>query len=269
MRQTGDNQRQFVEILGRLRLGTLVRDDLITLQQRILKTDNENYFTMLEESNTSLHLYPKVRMVDAYNVARLNEMAENGITIYNIFADDRYGSGTKHGQKVPAALIFDDFRKCAGIPTTLQLALQTKVMLKWNIDPLGGLCNGSVGIIKGFKWTGLRREQLHEGDLPESIFVEFEGKIDPKHFSRDVNYPNCVEIKSKSFEFPGKRGVKVARTQIPVVAAYSISIHKGKAFLFFIQPFVFIHLHMHPYLYTFYIHSTFIVFEVSKTIFMH
>lgn len=104
----------------------------------------------------------------------------------------------------------------------------SKDITKYNpLNKLGGLCNGVIGELRGIKWTGLRREQLHEGDLPECIYIRFEGNVHRKHLSSHPLYSDCVQISPRTWEFDGKRAVKIFRTQLPVVLSFATSIHKG------------------------------------------
>lgn len=67
------------------------------------------------------------------------------------------------------------------------------------VNEITGLVNGSVGTVRGIKWTALRDEPLREGDLPESIIVLFDGTMGGKR--RDLN--GFVRIQCTSVEFTG------------------------------------------------------------------
>lgn len=130
---------EFTEILQRLRFGTCLKSDVETLRSRLLSPGNPNYYEMLERSKRSLHMYPKVKMVEEYNEKRLNEMQEAGVRLYKFRARDTHAIGRLYGQPVSPDLIKTDIRQCAGIPTTLIVAIGCTVMLKWNISPTAGL----------------------------------------------------------------------------------------------------------------------------------
>lgn len=220
------NRDNFFYILQRLRIGTLLRQDIEILRQRLLHPSSTNYQEMLAGSSESLHLYPKVKQVDLYNSLKLDEISKTGVRVYQVNSIDTYGNGFRFGQRAPTDLLYKDIRKCAGIPHTLNLAIGTKYMLKWNIDPISGLCNGSVGVLRAYQWTALRRDQLHDGDLPEYVLIEFDGEIAARHYSNVPGFERCVAIRPKTFEFTGKRGTQIFRYQLPIVTAFSISIHK-------------------------------------------
>lgn len=223
-----NNRDDFFYILQNLRIGTLLRSDIEILRQRLLKPASANYQAMYAGSSESLHLYPKVKQVDLYNSAKLDEISKTGVRVYQANSIDTYGNGFRFGQRVPIDLLYKDIRKCAGIPHTLNLAIGTKYMLKWNIDPISGLCNGSVGILRAYQWTALRRDQLHNGDLPEYVLIEFDGDIATKHHSNIPGFERCVAIRPKTFEFTGKRGTQIFRYQLPIVTSFAISIHKSQ-----------------------------------------
>lgn len=78
-------------------------------------------------------------------VFRLHELKQSGTRIYRIKAYDTYGSGLNFGQVLPPDKLSGDERKTAGIPTEITIGNDCIVMLRYNIDPLGGLCNRSIG----------------------------------------------------------------------------------------------------------------------------
>lgn len=129
---------EFFYILQRLRIGTLLRPDIEVLRQRLLSPVAGNYQQMLAGSSESLHLYPKVKQVDLYNGAKLDEISKAGVRVYKANSIDTFGNGFRFGQRAPMDLLYKDIRKCAGIPHTLNLAVGSKYMLKWNIDPING-----------------------------------------------------------------------------------------------------------------------------------
>lgn len=219
---------EFFYVLQKLRIGTMLRPDIDVLRQRLLNPVSNHYHDMLAGSSESIHLYPKVKQVDLYNSVKLDEISKTGVRVYRVNSIDTYGNGFKFDQRAPAELLFKDIRKCAGIPHTLSLAIGTKYMLKWNIDPISGLANGSVGVLRAYQWTALRRDQLHDGDLPEYVLIEFDGEIATKHYSNVPGFERCVAIRPKTFEFTGKRGTQILRCQLPIVTSFAISIHKSQ-----------------------------------------
>ena len=82
----------------------------------------------------------------------------------------------------------------------MELGVGSRIMLRRNMSQMDGLVNGSLGIVKGIKWTALRGEQLREGDLPECIIVLFDGNIGGR--KKDIN--GYVKIDPVGFEFVGK-----------------------------------------------------------------
>lgn len=34
--------------------------------------------------------------------------------------------------------------------------------------------NGAMGVVKGFKWPALRRDQLEEGEMPDAVLIKFD-----------------------------------------------------------------------------------------------
>ncbi|CAL8119473.1 unnamed protein product [Orchesella dallaii] len=100
-------------------------------------------------------------------------------------------------------------------------------MLRVNKCVRAGLYNGSIGTVRQFTWTALRREQDKEGDLPESISVEFDNEI-----SRDfIDSNGWVKIEPRKFEYTGNRGTDVTRAMLPVILAWGATINKCQIFL--------------------------------------
>lgn len=47
-----------------------------------------------------------------------------------------------------------------------------------------------------------------------------------KYLSKTSEYSDCSEISTRSFEFEGRKGIKVSRSQIPIVLSFASSIYK-------------------------------------------
>jgi len=97
-------------------------------------------------------------------------------------------------------------------------------MLLRNLDVRNGLVNGSLGTIKGFGWTALRRTQIRIGELPEYILVKFDD-INITEACSD-NSEGLVKIYPVSIQFQGKSGKSIQRTMIPLILSWAITIHK-------------------------------------------
>jgi ATP-dependent DNA helicase PIF1 len=124
-RQTDE---RYLELLQRMRVGKLNRDDIIYLQT--FKVDHE------ECKEGSVKLFSRNEMVDAYNKKKLDEIREPIITY--------------HWDEKGDPNILKDLKASCLAPQQLKLKKGASVMLLKNIDPFIGLVNGSVGTIIGF-----------------------------------------------------------------------------------------------------------------------
>lgn len=87
-------------------------------------------------------------------------------------------------------------------PETLKLKIGAQVMLLKNLDPSGGLANGSIGKVTGFTKT----------KLPQ---VEFTNGL-------------TIDVDTEKFEIKSGGEVLASRTQIPLRLAWAITVHKSQ-----------------------------------------
>jgi len=80
--------------------------------------------------------------------------------IYVINARNELRKPVTYGQKPPAAAIPIDPNNTGALLHTIKLAIGSRVMLQSNLNVSEGLVNGSMGIVRGFQWQALRRDQL-------------------------------------------------------------------------------------------------------------
>ena len=85
-----------------------------------------------------------------------------------------------------------DPNKCGGLPTKLGIAPGVRIMLRDNIPLANCLVNGAMGVIIDISWPMFNKEQMSEGQLPESVGVR----------SADAG---AHKIKSIPIEFDGKK----------------------------------------------------------------
>lgn len=106
--------------------------------------------------------------------------------------------------------------------STLTLEIGFRVMLRRNLNVNNCLVNGAMGVIRRLEWPALRRDQLEVGELPQSVFIEFDDKTIP------LNYENIgVRIEPCSTEYDGLRGFgKIERKMLPLLLCWAVTIHK-------------------------------------------
>jgi len=94
----------------------------------------------------------------------------------------------------------------AGLENILKLGINTKVMLRVNIDPDNGLANGTIGYIVDIKLT--------ENGEVHSLIIQFR------------NIKNTYELNRVTLDFEVSKNEYCARTQFPLSLAWAITIHK-------------------------------------------
>jgi ATP-dependent DNA helicase PIF1 len=138
-------------------------------------------------------LFPTNNRVDNYNEARLKQLADDDVHIYNAI-----DSGTR-------PIMLKDLKA----PPRLELRVGAQVMLVKNVDQRGGLINGARGVVVGFP----------EGN-PE---VEFS-------IVRNGEKPQTMTAIVQMHEFEITVGdVTIAtRKQYPLMLAWAITVHKSQ-----------------------------------------
>ncbi len=184
-------------ICSRLRVGKLELEDIHVLQTRLMTENHPEYATMREKFNDCAWVFPKLKQVELHNKSK---------------ARDTYADGLQHGREVPAEMVYQDEKRCGGLPKHLELGVGTRVMFRKNKDVKKGLVNGALGTIVSFNWTF--GHQQEEGGLPQSVMVKFDHLNDP------------VLIRPESTDFTGKRQKRVTRLQLPFIQAEAINTLK-------------------------------------------
>ncbi|XP_067203751.1 ATP-dependent DNA helicase PIF1-like [Linepithema humile] len=153
----------------------------------------------------------------------IEELAKTQKT-YVINARDESREPATYGQRPPAAAIPIDPNNTGGLLHTMKLAIDSRVMLRSNLNVSEGLVNGSMGIVRGFQWPALRRDQLEEGELPKKIFIQFD---DPTIGNSLKESNDWVGISPISVVYQGNKGYgNVERTMLPVILSWAVTVHK-------------------------------------------
>ena len=201
-----ENQRQSVDttyakLLNRIRIGEHTNKDLVTLQNRLIKSSTK--------TSNLLHIFPLKKDRDAHNAKYVSELTTEKHTFSAI-------------HDVAEKFIPTDDQKCAGIPHKLTLAVNTRVMLIRNIDTQHGLVNGAQGTIQSFEWLNPQGKSVEE-EMPAAVNVLFDDYSSPA-YSHSTKLP--ITIKPITVKFLGKEQTYVSRTQIPLVLSFATTVHK-------------------------------------------
>jgi len=144
--------------------------------------------------------------------------------IYVINARDESREPATYGQKPPAAAIPIDPNNTGALLHTIKLAIGSRVMLRSNLNVSEGLVNGSMGIVRGFQWQALRRDQLEVNELPKKVFIQF-GDPTIGHSLKKFN--GWVGISPISVVYQGNKGYgNVERIMLPIILNWAVTVHK-------------------------------------------
>ena len=183
----------FIDLLSRIRNGTFTKDDVNLLNTRVL---------LPEDTSNHLHLVTTNKKAIQINEIELAKIKTKEIvykSIYNISGNDK---DTK--DILTKEIQFQFTQK--GL-NELTLKVGARVMLIKNLDVSIGLVNGALGTI-----TKFIQDENTKSLVP---FVEFDNKtkIIISTCPWELEMDNC----------------KVIATQIPLMLAYSITIHKSQS----------------------------------------
>jgi len=190
----------FFKLLLRVRLAEHTKDDVKVLKKRV-KSHRKLLDTLkeLEGKNPAEVIkptvfFPKKAQAEAYNHDELVKLTTPVKTFTS--SDEITSKKGKHLLRDYQFLLEEN------IPEIIELKEGAQVMLKINMDTDLGLVNGSRGVITN----------IVDGEAVNVTFI------------------NGVEsrIERHNFEFENKE-VSVVRTQIPLVLAYAMTIHKSQS----------------------------------------
>jgi len=206
MRQKGDDQKMFRELLDRLSNGEFTKDDWLTLSKRELYAgkdiSNEESEQFIKEG-TMLCAYNKDLI--EYNKKRLKAL---GTPIARIKSENSAAFVTK----MPAT-------KAQGLQSQMWLAKGAEVTLTCNSWKEAGLTNGARGIVKYIVYEGKTKPT----SVPSLVIVEVPQYTGPGYLGMD----KCVPIVPIKRDWYANK-TKVWRRMIPLKIAYGKSIHSSQ-----------------------------------------
>ena len=208
MRQKGD--QHFANLLMRVRTAQCNRDDLATLQSRIIsRADNEYPYE-------ALHVFKTKNEVDNHNRNCLLKLKS---PVFVIKAIDK-----KKDVHTGLIDVIISTKPCdtGGLREIVSVAVGARVMITVNVDVTDGLANGVCGTVVGID---------HSGDVVNTVFVLFDSsRVGVQAVSKSPytnSYPTAVPIKRQEVQFyAGKSPVMARRSQFPISLAWGCTIHK-------------------------------------------
>ena len=151
MRQQGDDS--FTEILNRIRLGQLTKDDKEKLRTRIIKKSDDN----------AGHIWAENEPVDKYNESKLEMIKRPRVTL---IAHDEYPAmASQHDVQKALARNRSETR---GLDYKIKLKHDARVMLMTNLNIEDRLINGQMGTVSKIKYSGDTSQK------PQVIYIKFD-----------------------------------------------------------------------------------------------
>ncbi|XP_054015946.1 uncharacterized protein LOC128896603 isoform X2 [Hylaeus anthracinus] len=144
--------------------------------------------------------------------------------MYVIDSIDESHEAATYGKRPPQGVIPANVNNCGGLLHTILLAEGSRIMLRRNISVSDGLINGAMGLIKKFIWPALRRDQLEQGELLDSVLIEFDDKSIGNRF-KDID--GYIPISPVTATFQATRGYgDVERRMFPLILSWAVTVHK-------------------------------------------
>ena len=197
-RQTDQND---IQMLNQIREGICTPEIEAKLKSRTEIVPSEN--------NPPTRLYSKIKKVNEYNEKMLNELPERMHTFKAIdtikvnLNDTKFNNQDEKNMQYTKS--YEKLKKCLNdlpLIDTLNLKRQAKVVLIYNLNVEIGLINGSIGTIVDYTNNG-------------NPIVNFDG-------IGEINIPQInYELEYKDL------GIAI-RSQIPLILAFALSIHKSQ-----------------------------------------
>ena len=179
-RQQGEENKKWRNTLDHARYGMLSANDIKYLNQRMIDTSGcklqkdyldryvEKFLECEEEGLGPVCLLPANKMVNEFNRAVMEKKGEIPETVKSI---DIF-SGRNDEVLSAAKKILPDLEsdKTGGLEAELDIAINTRVMLRVNDKRTPGLVNGARGTVRE-----IISENTRDGRIPKKIVVKFDG----------------------------------------------------------------------------------------------
>ena len=210
------DEKEFVSILSKVRLGYLTSEDVAVLEKRKISLCNNTLSGRMKEvvetlntlPNDTVCLLPTRHMCAELNKEVMQSLPGDEI---RLLAIDTVDCPTYLRQKVSKKLqkCSDDSTVTAGLEDVVVIKIGCKIMLRRNIDVTLGLVNGSIGTVSSVKYS------IDQCNVVDAITIKF-----------DDGTEHVLEKVSSKFQVLDK--AFVIRRQFPISSAYAITVHKSQ-----------------------------------------
>ena len=221
-RQQGEENNEWRNTLDHARYGMLSASDIKYLNQRMIDTSGcklqkdyldcyvEKFLECEEEGLGPVCLLPANKMVNEFNRAVMEKKGEIPETIKSI---DIF-SGRNDAVISAAKKILPDLEsdKTGGLEAELDIAINTRVMLRVNDKRTPGLVNGARGTVRD-----IICENTRIGRVPKKIVVKFD----------EIDQVQTIERIERKFQVLSN--CYVYRRMFPLINSYAMTIHKSQS----------------------------------------
>ena len=221
-RQQGEENKKWRNTLDHSRYGMLSASDIKYLNQRMIDTSGcklqkdyldryvDKFLECEEEGLGPVCLLPANKMVKEFNRAVMEKKGEipEKIKSIDIF------SGRNDELLSAAKKILPDLEsdKTGGLEAELDIAINTRVMLRVNDKRTPGLVNGARGTV-----CDIISESTRAGRVPKKIVVKFDG----------IDEVQTIERIERKFQVLSN--CYVYRRMFPLINSYAMTIHKSQS----------------------------------------
>ena len=217
-RQKGEENVKWRTTLDHVRFGTLTSSDVDYLNKRIIDTSGcklkaeylERYVTnFLECENAGLGpvcLMPENKMVDEFNAAVMQKKGQVPTTITAI---DKLQCPKDKENLVTKLVSGLDSNETGGLEPYINIAVNTRVMLRVNDKRTPGLVNGARGTV--------REIVMDKEGIASKIMVQFDG----------IDAIQSIERTQRKFNVLPR--CYVYRSMFPLINSYAMTIHKSQS----------------------------------------
>ena len=221
MRQKDD--REFAELLNRLREGKHTQHDIEILKGRILKDKP----TECNYPMNMTHLFSTNKAVDSHNVKIFNNSNNQKAQICSvdiIIGDLSDELKEKMKEKIP-----DDPTKTMGLYSLCSVHVGAKYDLTINVSVCDGMTNGAECTIEKIDY------RVPSSNRPSIIWVLFQDSTIGRHYCREYSHLYNEQIQSnwtpilevtRQFRLNKRNQIQVLRRQFPLRPAGAKTIHR-------------------------------------------
>ena len=212
----------FSELLNRIRIGMPTNEDIEMLENaRIpnkhgvdkIKNAAMFYVENIKKYPQMLALFPKTSSVDQFNNTVSSLLKIETHTIEAVDSNPNQKLQFKAPNYKSRGNLKAKKRKTnetAGLEQILKIGINSRVILKRNIDVDRGLVNGALGLVKSFIFESNDKTKI------KTVMIKFD-KLN-----------EIVGIERISAEYEYQKNIYVARSQFPLSLSWALTIHKSQ-----------------------------------------